>query len=69
MACIAELGACHLVGWPNDSSLEEEDNEQMEEEDGEQEGDEPEGDEHDPKSPGSMALKQGKTEQEVKPRE
>ena len=74
---IAELGACCLLGWPDDSSSEEEDDEQMEEEDGEQEGDEPEGDEHkdaegqeeaDPKSPpGSMALKQGKTEQEVKP--
>ena len=77
MDCIAELGACHLMGWPDDSSLEEEDNEQMEEEDGEQEGNEPEGDEHkeaegqgkaDPKSPSSgMVLKQGKAEQEVKP--
>ena len=75
---IAELGAHSLVGWPNDSSLEEEDEEQMEEEDGEQEGDEPEGDEHkeaegwgeaDPELPSSsMALKQGKTELDVEPR-
>ena len=35
---IAELGACCLVGWPDDSSLEEEDDEQTEGEDGEQEG-------------------------------
>ena len=76
---IAELRACHLVGWPEDSSSsEEEDDEQMEEEDGEQEGDEPEGDEHeeaegqgevDPESPSSgVVLEQGKTEQEVEPR-
>ena len=44
--CIAELGACCLVGWPDDSSSVEEDDEQTEEEDGKQEGDEPEGDEH-----------------------
>ena len=72
VACIAELRACHLVGWSNDSSLEEEDDEQMEEEDGE-----PEGDEHkeaegqgeaDPESPSyGMALEQDKTEQEVEP--
>ena len=43
---IAELRACHLMGWPDDSSSEEEDDEQMEGEDGEQEGDEPEGGEH-----------------------
>ena len=43
---IAELGARCLVGWPDDSSSEEEDKEQMEEEDGKQEGDEPAGDEH-----------------------
>ena len=75
---IAELRARRLVGWPDDSSSEEEDNEQTEEEDGEQEGDEPEGDEHeeaegqgeaDPESPSSgMALEQGKTELEVKSR-
>ena len=74
---IAELEAHHLVGWPNDSSSEEEDDEQTEEEDGEQEGDEPEGDEleeaegqgeADPESPSSgMALEQGETELEVKP--
>ena len=69
--CIAELGACCLVGWPDNSSSEEEDNEQTEEEDGEPEGDEPEGDEHeeaegwgeaDPESPSSS------TALEVKPR-
>ena len=76
-ARIAELRVHHLMGWPNDSSSEEEDDEQTEEEDGEQEGDEPEGDEHeeaegqgevDPKllSCGA-ALEQGKTEQEVEP--
>ena len=37
---IAKLGAYRLVGWPDDSSSEEEDDEQTEEEDGEQEGDE-----------------------------
>ena len=68
-----ELGAHCLLGWSDDSSLEEEDNEQMQEE-----GDEPEGDEHkeaegwgeaDPESPSSgVALEQGKTELEVKPR-
>ena len=75
--CIAELGSHHHVGWPDNSSSEEEDDEQMEEEDGEQEGDEPEGDEHkeaegqgeaDPESPsGGVVLEQGKTEQEVEP--
>ena len=77
-AHITELGAHCLVGWPNNSSSEEEDDEQTEEEDGEQEGDEPEGDEHeeaerqgeaDPESPSSgTALEQGETEQEVEPR-
>ena len=62
---IAELRAHCLMGWPDDSSSEEEDDEQMEEEDGEQEGDEPEGNEHeeaegqgevDSKSPSSSAA-------------
>ena len=57
---ITELGAHHIMGWSDDSSLEEEDDGQTEEEDGKMEGDEPEGDEHkkaegwgeaDPKSP------------------
>ena len=71
-ACIAGLGACRLVSWPNDS-LEEED----EQEEDEQEEDEPEGDEHNeaegqgevgPKSPsGDAVLEQGKTKQEVEP--
>ena len=69
---IAELGAHHLLGWLDDSSLEEEDEEQMEEEGGEQEGDEPAGDEHeeaDSESPSSGAvLEQGETELEVEPR-
>ena len=75
--CIAELGAHHLVGWPDDSSLEEEDDEQMEEEDGKQEGDEPVGDEYKeaeaqgevgPKSPSSSTvLEQGETELQVEP--
>ena len=74
---ITELGAHCLMGWPNDSPLEEEDDEQMEEEDGEQEGDEPEGDEHegaegqgevDPESLSiSTVLEQGETELEVEP--
>ena len=77
--CIAELGACHLVVWSDDSSSEEEDDEQTQEEDGEPEGDKPEGDEHkeaegrgeaDPESPPSgTALEQGKTELEVEPQE
>ena len=62
---IAELRAHCLVGWPDNSSSEEEDDEQMEEEDGKQEGDEPEGDEHeeaegqgevDPESPSSGVV-------------
>ena len=69
---IAELRACHLMGWPNDSSEEEEDDEQTEEEDGEQEGDEhkeTEGQgEVDPKLPSSgAALEEGETELAVKP--
>ena len=70
--CLAELGAHHLVGWPDDSSSEEEDDEPMEEEDGEPEGyehKEPEGQEEaDLESPSSgMALEQGERELEVKP--
>ena len=74
---IAELRACHLLGWLDDSSSEEEDDEQIEKEDGKQEGDEPEGDEHeetegrgeaDPKSSSSgTVLEQGETELEVEP--
>ena len=70
--CITELGACHLMGWPDNSSSEEEDDEPMEEEHGELEGDEPEGVEHeevDPKSPSSgTAPEKGETELEVEPR-
>ena len=75
--CIAEIGSHRLMGWLDDSSSEEENDEQTEEEDGKQEGDEPEGDEHkeaegqeeaDPESPcSSTALEQGETELEVKP--
>ena len=70
---IAELGAHHLVGWPDDSSLEEEDDEQTEEEDGEQEGDEHKEaggqGEADPELPSSgMALTEDETELAVKPR-
>ena len=70
---LTELGACCLVGWPDDSSLEEEDNEPMEEEDGKPEGyehKEPEGQEEaDPKSPSSSTvLEQGERELEVEPR-
>ena len=75
--CVPQEADRCLMGWPDDSSLEEEDDEQTEEEDGEQEGDEPEGEEHeeaegqgeaDPELPsGSMVLKQGETEQEVEP--
>ena len=71
--CIAELRACHLMGWPDDSSSEEEDDEQMEGEDGEQEGDNHEEavgqGEVDPKLPSSgAALKEGETELVVEPR-
>ena len=38
--CIAKLGACRLLGWADDSPLEEDDEQTQEEED------EPEGDEH-----------------------
>ena len=74
---IMELGTHRLLGWSDDSSLEEADKEQMQEEDGKPKGDEPEGYEHeeaegrgeaDPKPPSSgAALVQGKTELEVKP--
>ena len=69
---IAELRAHCLMGWPDDSSLEEEDNEQTEEEDGEQEGDEHEEAEEqreaDPELPSSgMALEEDKIELAVKP--
>ena len=69
---IAELRAYCLVGWPDNSSLEEEDDEQTEEEDGEPEGDEHEEaegqGEADPELPSSGAvLKEGKTELAVKP--
>ena len=74
---IAELRTHHLLGWSDNSSLEEEHDEQIQEEDGEPEEDEPEGDEHkeaegwgeaDPKSPSSgTVLGQGETEWEVEP--
>ena len=46
--CVAELGACHLLGWVNDSPSEEDDEQTQEEEDEQtqEEEDEPEGDEH-----------------------
>ena len=69
---IAELEAHCLMGWPDDSSSEEEDDEQMEGEDGEQEGDkheEAEGQgEVDPKLPSSsMVLEEDETVLMVKP--
>ena len=73
VAHIAGLGACRLMSWLDDSSSDED-----EQEDDEQEDDEQEGDEHEeaegqgegrPESPsGGVALQQGKTEQEAKPR-
>ena len=69
---IVEFGTHRLLGWSNDSSLEEDD-EQMQEED-----DKPEGDEHKEaegwgeaysKLPSSgVVLERGKTELEVEPR-
>ena len=77
--CIAELRTCRLLGWSDNSSEEEEDDEPTKEEDGKPEGDEPEGDEHkeaegwgeaDPEPPSSsVALEQGKTELEVEPQQ
>ena len=65
---LAELGACHLVGWTNDSSSEEADDELTEEED-----DKPEGHEHEETGgqeeadPESM-LEEGGRGSEVGPR-
>ena len=74
---LAELGTRRLLGWTDDSSTGEED-EQMPEEDVEPEGDEPEGDEHEeiegwvetnPELPSSdEPCGQGKTELEIEPR-
>ena len=79
-ACIARLGACRLMSWPDDSSSEEEEDGQAEEEDGQAEEEEDEGEEEeDPTdveeqgeaSPeplsGGIGLEQGETEQEVEP--
>ena len=72
VARIAGLGAHHLVSWPDDSSLEEGEDGQVEEEEDEVEEEDPtdmeEQGEAGPESPsGSVALEQGKTEQEVEP--
>ena len=74
---ITEVRAHCLVGWPDDSSSEEEDDGQTEEEDGEPEGDEPERDEHEeaerwgeanPELPSSgAAFEQGERELEAEP--
>ena len=74
VACIARLGAHHLVSWLDDSSLEEEDNEdgQAEEEGGEPEEEDPtdleEQGEVNPKpSSGGVGLEQVEMEQEAEP--
>ena len=68
-ARIAGLRAHHLMSWPNDSSLEEDEQEEDEQEEGEDEHEEAEGQgEAGPELPsGGTVLKQGKTEQEAKP--
>ena len=62
-AHIARLGAHHLVSWPNDSSLQEEEQEEEEEhKEVEEQG------EVGPELPsGGVELEQGETEQEAKP--
>ena len=69
---ITELRTHCLLGWSDDSSLEEEDDEQMQEEYGKPEGDEHEEaegwGEAEPEPPSSgMAFTQGETELEVEP--
>ena len=74
VACIAGLGTCCLVSWPNDSSSEEEDNGQTEEEEDkwEEEEDPTDAEEQGEASPepssGSAGIEQGETEEAVKPR-
>ena len=61
-ACIAGLGTCQLVSWPNSSSEEEDEQEDEEEEHVEQE-------EAGSELPlGGAELEQGETGQETKPR-
>ena len=69
VACIARLGAHCLVSWPDDSSLQEEEDEQEDESEEEEEHEEVEEQgEVGPKLPsGGMELEQGETEQEAKP--
>ena len=67
-AGIANLGARHLVSWPNDPSSQEEE----EEEDGQEEEEEPteveeQGEASPEPSPHGMVLEQGETEQEAEP--
>ena len=71
---LAGLRTCHLVSWPDDSSLEEEDDGQTEEEEDlwEEEEDPTDVEEQGEASPepssSSAGLEQGETKQEVKPR-
>ena len=73
VAHIARLRACCFISWPDDSSLEkEEDGQEEEEEDEQEEEEEPteveEQGEASPKpSSGGMELEQSETEQEVEP--
>ena len=75
VACIARLGAHHLVSWHDDSSSQEEKEEDEQEEEEEEEQEEEEEDteveeqgEVGPKLPSSSAeIEQGETEQEAKP--
>ena len=64
-ACIVRLGACCLMSWPGDSSLqEEEEDEQQEDEHKEVE----EQGEMGPEPPsGGAEIEQGETEQEAEP--
>ena len=68
VACIAGLGACHLMSWSDDSSSQEDEEEEDEQEEGDEHEDAEEQGEVGPKSTSSgVALEQGKTEQEVEP--
>ena len=76
VAHIARLRAHHLVSWPDDSSLQEEEDEQEKDEQEEEDEPEEEGEhkeveeqgEVDPEpSSSSVELKQGEMEQEAKP--
>ena len=67
-ARIARLGVCCLMSWPDNSSLQEEEEDEQEEDEQEKEEEHEEQGEASPEQQsGSMELEQGETEQEAEP--